>query len=186
MPSLIIDARSLHVIARLALSVSRVVSRASNNHQSTTPTLNIRDNFDQAPHRVTGRCCPGSVMQNPDETPDHSKPSANMLSVAQTPIFNRDNHYRPAVSSPLSSSPVRPGASSPLSPLDRNKLQQRQTQSSPIQPPKFKFATRPTKPNPVVRKREETQEKRRRDFLENVRSKRDEQRWNKRDIEGQV
>lgn len=107
-----------------------------------------------------------------------------MLSFAQTPIFNWDNHYRPAVPSPLSSSPVR--ASSPLSPLDRNKLSQRQTQSSPIQPPKFKFATRPTKPNPVVRKREETLDKRRKNFLDNVKSKREEQRWNRRDIEGQV
>lgn len=118
------------------------------------------------------------------QTPEANKSSANMLSFAPNPIFNWENHHRPAVPSPLSSSPVR--ASSPLSPLDRNKLLQRQTQSSPIQSPKFKFATRPTKPNPVVKKREETQEKRRKNFLENVRSKRDEQRWNRRDIEGQV
>ncbi|KAJ3514103.1 hypothetical protein NM208_g15095 [Fusarium decemcellulare] len=106
-----------------------------------------------------------------------------MLSFAPTPIFSSSWDHRPAVSSPLSSSPVR--ASSPLSPIDRNALPQRQIQSSPIQPPKFKFASRPTRPNPVLRKREDIQEGRRRLFLQNVRQKSEDKAWQRRDIEGQ-
>ncbi|KAF4977862.1 hypothetical protein FZEAL_5706 [Fusarium zealandicum] len=106
-----------------------------------------------------------------------------MLSFASTPIFSGPWDNRPAVSSPLSSSPVR--ASSPLSPIDRNALPQRQVQSSPIKPPKFKFASRPTRPNPVVRKREDVQEGRRKLFLQNVRQKSEDKAWQRRDIEGQ-
>ncbi|KAH7148780.1 hypothetical protein EDB81DRAFT_883184 [Dactylonectria macrodidyma] len=105
-----------------------------------------------------------------------------MMSFAPAPIFSWD--HRPAVPSPLSSSPIR--ASSPLSPIDRNTLPQRQIQSSPIQPPKFKFASRPTRPNPVIRKREDVQEGRRKLFLQNVRQKSEEKSWQRRDIEGQL
>lgn len=113
---------------------------------------------------------------NNKHTPD------KMMSFAPAPIFSWD--HRPAVPSPLSSSPVR--ASSPLSPIDRNTLPQRQIQSSPIQQPKFKYSSRQTRPNPVVRKREEVQESRRKLFLQNVRQKSDEKSWQRRDIEGQV
>ncbi|KAF7535264.1 hypothetical protein G7Z17_g13228 [Cylindrodendrum hubeiense] len=105
-----------------------------------------------------------------------------MMSFAPAPTFSWD--HRPAVPSPLSSSPIR--ASSPLSPIDKNTLPQRQIQSSPIQPTKFKFASRPTRPNPVVRKREEVQESRRKLFLQNVRQKSDDKSWQRRDIEGQL
>ncbi|KAF4971427.1 hypothetical protein FSARC_1736 [Fusarium sarcochroum] len=106
-----------------------------------------------------------------------------MLSFAPTPIFSGSWDHRPAVSSPLSSSPVR--ASSPLSPIDRNARPQRHIQSSPIQPSKFKYASRATRPNPVVRKREEVQEGRRKLFLQNVRQSREDKVWQRRDIEGQ-
>ncbi|PNY26376.1 Uncharacterized protein TCAP_03690 [Tolypocladium capitatum] len=106
-----------------------------------------------------------------------------MLSFASTPIFSGAWDHRPAVSSPLSSSPIR--ASSPLSPIDKNALPQRQVQSSPIQSAKLKFASRPTRPNPVVRRREDAHESRRRDFLQSVRQKSDDKAWQRRDIEGQ-
>ncbi|POR32617.1 Uncharacterized protein TPAR_07197 [Tolypocladium paradoxum] len=106
-----------------------------------------------------------------------------MLSFAPRPVFSRACDHRPAVPSPLSSSPIR--ASSPLSPIDKNALPQRQVQSSPIQPPKFKFASRPTRPNPVVRRREDAHESRRRNFLQGVRQKSDDKAWQRRDIEGQ-
>lgn len=125
---------------------------------------------------ISARYMPESNNKQPQTT--------NMLSFAQTPIFTGSWDHRPSVSSPLSSSPIR--ASSPLSPVDSNSLPQRQVQSSPIQPPKFKFASRPSKPNPVVRKREDAQESRRRSFLQNVRQKSDEKAWQRRDIEGQV
>ncbi|KAH8170669.1 hypothetical protein LIA77_09450 [Sarocladium implicatum] len=109
-----------------------------------------------------------------------------MLSFAPAPIFGASMpawDSRPAISSPLSSSPVR--ATSPLSPLDKNALFQRQTQSSPIQPPKFsKFASRQTRPNPLVRKREDAQEARRTNFLQSVRRKAEDKAWQRRDIEG--
>lgn len=112
-----------------------------------------------------------------------------MLSFAPAPIFGAASSTvpwdtRPAVSSPLSSSPIR--ATSPLSPLDRNALFQRQTQSSPLQPPKFKFASRPSRPNPLVRKREDAQEARRTNFLQSVRRKAEDKAWQRRDIEGHV
>jgi hypothetical protein len=114
----------------------------------------------------------------------HNKTAENMLSFAPTPIFSGNWDHRPVVPSPLSSSPVR--ASSPLSPIDRNAYSQRQVQSSPIKPPKFKFASRPTRPNPLNRKREEVQDSRRKQFLQNVKQSREEKAWQRRDIEGQV
>ncbi|GJN86478.1 hypothetical protein VFPFJ_09369 [Purpureocillium lilacinum] len=114
----------------------------------------------------------------------NDKAAGNMLSFAPTPIFSGAwDHHRPSIPSPLSSSPIR--ASSPLSPIHENTLSQRQTQSSPIQPPKFKYAARPTRPNPVVRRREVAQESRRRTFLQSVRQKSDDRAWQRRDIEGQ-
>lgn len=114
----------------------------------------------------------------------NSHTAENMLSFAPTPIFSNVWDHRPNVPSPLSSSPVR--ASSPLSPIDTNVYSQRQVQSSPIKQPKFKYASRPTRPNPVVRKREDAQESRRKLFLQNVRQNREDKAWQRRDIEGQV
>ncbi|KAI1013319.1 hypothetical protein LB503_001965 [Fusarium chuoi] len=106
-----------------------------------------------------------------------------MMSFSPAPIFSGSWDHRPAVSSPLSSSHVR--ASSPLSPIDRNVCPQRQIQSSPIKPPKFKFSSRPTRPNPVNKKRDELHEGRRKVFLQNVRQSREDKAWQRRDIEGQ-
>ncbi|PNP79626.1 hypothetical protein FNYG_06972 [Fusarium nygamai] len=106
-----------------------------------------------------------------------------MMSFSPAPIFSGSWDHRPAVSSPLSSSPVR--ASSPLSPIDRNVCPQRQIQSSPIKPPKFKFSSRPNRPNPVNKKRDELHEGRRKVFLQNVRQSREDKAWQRRDIEGQ-
>ncbi|GKT45037.1 uncharacterized protein ColSpa_05218 [Colletotrichum spaethianum] len=106
-----------------------------------------------------------------------------MFSVAgPVPFFSERTSwdFRPAVPSPLSSSPVR--AASPLSPIDDNTV--RHTQSSPIPQPKFKYASRPARPNPVVRKREEAQESRRKLFLQNVRQRADDRSYQRRDMEG--
>ncbi|CRK38433.1 hypothetical protein BN1708_007756 [Verticillium longisporum] len=119
-----------------------------------------------------------------------------MFSLAQTPIFSTafdatsnmpwTHSHRPSISSPLSSSPIR--ATSPASPTRRTTLDfsNRQTQSSPIQAssPKFKYASRQTKPNPAVRRREEAQESRRKLFLQNVRQRADERNYERRDMEG--
>jgi hypothetical protein len=120
------------------------------------------------------------------DAPNKSPPPDTMLSFAPQPIFtgNWDHNHRPSVSSPLSSSPLR--ASSPNSNQDDNMFSQRQTQSSPIQQPKFKFASRQTRPNPVMRRREEAQEQRRKNFLRNVREKAEEKAFQRRDIEGHV
>ncbi|KAL7799072.1 hypothetical protein V8C37DRAFT_398906 [Trichoderma ceciliae] len=105
-----------------------------------------------------------------------------MLSFTPKPVHSWDN--RPAVSSPLSSSPVR--ASSPLSLAEEEtRLHRRQIQSSPIRPINFKYQSRPARPNPVIKKREEAQEQRRRSFLQNVRQKAEAKSWQRRDIEGQ-
>ncbi|KAL6700656.1 hypothetical protein J3F84DRAFT_358893 [Trichoderma pleuroticola] len=106
---------------------------------------------------------------------------SNMLSFTPKPVHSWDN--RPAVSSPLSSSPVR--ASSPLSVDEQPPCNPRQVQSSPIRPINFKYQARPARPNPVIRRREEAQEQRRRNFLQNVRQKAEDKSWQRRDIEGQ-
>lgn len=117
-------------------------------------------------------------MQNPT---DQVAPN-RMLSFTPKPVPSWDN--RPAVSSPLSSSPVR--ASSPRSPADEEtRWQPRQVQSSPIRPNNFKYQSRPARPNPVMKRREELQEQRRKSFLQNVRQKAEERSWQRRDIEGQ-
>ncbi|KAK2038300.1 hypothetical protein LZ31DRAFT_559709 [Colletotrichum somersetense] len=106
-----------------------------------------------------------------------------MFSVAgPVPIFSERTSwdFRPAVPSPLSSSPARPA--SPLSPIDDNTV--RHTQSSPIPQPKFKYASRPARPNPIVRKREEAQENRRKLFLQNVRQRANDRSYERRDMEG--
>ncbi|KAK4147994.1 uncharacterized protein C8A04DRAFT_23785 [Dichotomopilus funicola] len=93
----------------------------------------------------------------------------------------------------------------PLSPCKSNFLNAlpRQTQSSPImdshqqsgfyssengslQPPKsapnnkFRFASRNPRPNPMLKRREEAQEGRRRLFFQNVRQRQDDKRWDMR------
>jgi hypothetical protein len=113
--------------------------------------------------------------------------------------------YRPSVSSPLSSSPIRASSYSPPAPTSpptqatfsffpqqsRHEQQQNQhqiprdTQSSPIAQPSptrklFKFATRTPRPNPVVQKREEARESRRKLFLKNVRERTDDKAWERR------
>ncbi|KAL6878751.1 hypothetical protein J3F83DRAFT_254922 [Trichoderma novae-zelandiae] len=119
-------------------------------------------------------------MQNSSEK---AAPNTNkMLSFTPKPVHTWDN--RPAVSSPLSSSPVR--ASSPLAAADEQaQSHARQIQSSPIRPANFKFQARPARPNPVIKRREEVQEQRRRNFLQSVRQKAEDKSWQRRDIEGQ-
>lgn len=98
--------------------------------------------------------------------------------------------YKPTKSSPLSSSPVRAPTSPPLTPCDSNA--RRATQSSPIlaasTTPSFtsKFASRPSRPNPVTQKREAAQESRRQLFLKNVRQRAEDKRWEKRGGEQEV
>ncbi|KAL2758206.1 hypothetical protein ACRALDRAFT_1068608 [Sodiomyces alcalophilus JCM 7366] len=101
------------------------------------------------------------------------------------------NHYRPSAPSPLSSSPIRPTA--PLSPSSENDLNYipRQTQSSPISSSEpaskyFRYATRPTKPNPRQQRREEAQDTRRKLFLQNVRQRADDKTYQRRDVEGKL
>lgn len=124
----------------------------------------------------------------PQDTKDQTAPKT-MLSFAPAPapIFTANwDHHRPAVSSPLSSSPLR--ASSPPGTQDGGAgiFSMRQTQSSPIPAPRFKYASRPTRPNPVLRRREDAQEQRRSNFLRSVRDKAEDKAWQRRDIEGQV
>ncbi|KAB5577511.1 hypothetical protein GE09DRAFT_521152 [Coniochaeta sp. 2T2.1] len=129
-------------------------------------------------------------------------PSAS-TTIATTPLpqkqKQKQTRYRPSVSSPLSSSPIRASSySPPASPLTffpsesnfggffPNQHQQpRDTQSSPIAQPTpsrklFKFATSTPRPNPVVKKREEMRESRRRLFLKNVRERGDDRAWERR------
>ncbi|KAI1140213.1 hypothetical protein F5Y05DRAFT_411275 [Hypoxylon sp. FL0543] len=100
------------------------------------------------------------------------------------PAFNLDfsSPHRPAHSSPLSSSPIRPSSSPPLLPRDPNALPRLDTQSSPIKAPptKFRFASRNTKQNPLRQSRENAQESRRNLFLRNVRKRADDKNWDRR------
>lgn len=110
---------------------------------------------------------------------------------AHTPsTFSSPSAHRPAISSPLSSSPIRATTPPPpLSACDANA--RREIQSSPIpaswssssgpSKPVSRFAARPTRPNPVVsQKREAAQESRRKLFLKNVRQRADDNRWERR------
>lgn len=107
--------------------------------------------------------------------------------------------YRPNVSSPLSSSPLRALSTTPppLSSRDVNARLPRETQSSPIQASRSstsavsvascKFAARgPVRPNPAAQKREATQESRRKMFLKNVRQRQEDRRWEMRGGEQEV
>ena len=140
-----------------------------------------------------------------------------MFVVMAPPIFGFGHDaslYRPAVPSPLSSSPVRTSSTSPQkphhlpqtmsSPLSSRELNtcpfpQRDIQSSPISssqqgglfqdkpnPTKFKYAGRETRPNPVAKKREDKQETRRRLFLQTVRQRADDKKWERRGGENEV
>lgn len=121
---------------------------------------------------------------------------ANPLpSSSATPL--QQSKYRPSVSSPLSSSPIRASSYSPpvspphhdagvySSPQQKARQPPRDTQSSPIAQPSptrklFKFATRTPRPNPVIQKREEARESRRKLFLKNVRERADDKAWERR------
>lgn len=110
------------------------------------------------------------------------------------PTLSSPSAHRPAISSPLSSSPIRATTPPPLSACDANA--RREIQSSPIHAswsssgpskPVSKFAARPTRPNPVVnQKREAAQESRRKLFLKNVRQRAEDSRWEKRGGEQEV
>lgn len=109
-----------------------------------------------------------------------------MFSVLPPQIFSDSGaalYHRPAVSSPLSSSPIRP-SSPPLSPRGPNTLPRRETQSSPLQPKegssRFRYAARPARPNPIVQRREDAQDSRRKLFLKNVRQRAEDCRWERR------
>ncbi|KAI3325861.1 hypothetical protein HD806DRAFT_488459 [Xylariaceae sp. AK1471] len=108
-----------------------------------------------------------------------------MFATMPTPIFNFEfsSPHRPALPSPLASSPLRPSQTSPpLSPRNLNTLPRRDTQSSPIQgpPSKLKYAPRNIKPNPLRLSREKAQESRRTLFLRNVRQRADDRKWEQR------
>ncbi|KAL8392921.1 hypothetical protein RB595_002930 [Gaeumannomyces hyphopodioides] len=112
-----------------------------------------------------------------------------MFSIMPLPIFkdySPAHHHPTAVPSPLSSSPIR--ASSPPQPLSpRDSNERRQIQSSPIKPSSmFKFASRPARPNPVVRGREGFQQARRNLFLKKVQQRSDDQRWERRGVENKL
>ncbi|KAI3400126.1 hypothetical protein diail_4357 [Diaporthe ilicicola] len=101
------------------------------------------------------------------------------------PALFTPSAHRPAISSPLSSSPIRATTPPPLS--DRDANARRQVQSSPIPAPSSgpkptsRFAARPTRPNPVVsQKREAAQESRRKLFLKKVRQRADDSMWERR------
>ncbi|KAK7970291.1 hypothetical protein PG988_009364 [Apiospora saccharicola] len=102
-----------------------------------------------------------------------------------TVSFDFTSPYKPNVSSPLSSSPIRASSSqssppAPLSPRDANRCNF-QFGSSPIPAPKlFKYASRPAKPNPLRQTRENAQESRRNLFLKNVRQRQDDRQWERR------
>lgn len=119
-----------------------------------------------------------------EKLPAHTTVAERMLSFAPAPIFTANwDHHRPAVSSPLSSSPLRAPAT------EDDAFSLRQTQSSPIQAPKFKYAARAAaaaRANPVLRRREDAQQQRRATFLRSVRDKAEDKAWQRRDIEGQV
>ncbi|KAK4033972.1 hypothetical protein C8A01DRAFT_19172 [Parachaetomium inaequale] len=98
--------------------------------------------------------------------------------------------------------------SQPLSPCNPNSLNTlalpRHTQSSPIlgpastqspfnentttqnNNPKFRFAARNPRPNPVLKRREDAQEGRRRLFFHNVRQRQEDRRWEMRGGEDEV
>jgi len=103
-----------------------------------------------------------------------------MFSTMPLPVF-RDvpTLFRPAAPSPLSSSPLR-ATSPPLAQRDPNTIPRREVKSSPVRASKFKFASRPTRPVPIVQKREAAQEARRSLFLRNVRQRADDKAWERR------
>ncbi|KAJ2980832.1 hypothetical protein NUW58_g6841 [Xylaria curta] len=109
-----------------------------------------------------------------------------MLVTMHTPIFNLEfsSPHQPAVPSPLSSSPLRPSqTATPLSPRNPNTLPRRDTWSSPIQVPPyrfFKYASHNAKPNPLRLSREKVHEGRRTLFLKNVRQRADDKKWEQR------
>lgn len=108
-----------------------------------------------------------------------------LATMPPTVSFDFTSPYKPNVSSPLSSSPIRASSSqssppAPLSPRDSNRCNFR-FGSSPIPAPKlFKYASRPAKPNPLRQSRENAQESRRSLFLKNVRQRQDDRQWERR------
>ncbi|KAL2269123.1 hypothetical protein VTJ83DRAFT_3969 [Remersonia thermophila] len=107
----------------------------------------------------------------------------------------------------------QPNPNQPLTPWGPNTSNARpqHTQSSPIFPsrtgltspttpatdqnaagfgygtnPKFRFASRSSRPNPVLRRREDAQESRRRLFLQNVRQRQEDRRWEMRGGEDEL
>lgn len=130
------------------------------------------------------------------------------------PTFSSPLSSSPARASSVSPPPhhrQQQTTSQPLSPCNQNHLNtlpwHRETQSSPIPTPsifgssisgstttensngsnsKFRFASRNPRPNPVLKRREDAQEGRRRLFFQNVRQRQDDKRWEMRGGEDEV
>ncbi|KAL2157681.1 hypothetical protein VTH06DRAFT_5164 [Thermothelomyces fergusii] len=127
------------------------------------------------------------------------------------PVFSSPLSSSPVRASPLSPPPPRPQSrQQPLSPCRPALLNTfpRQIQSSPIMgggrqssPPsfffsgsendqpsqnKFRFASRNPRPNPVLKRRDEVQEGRRRLFFQNVRKRQEDKRWEMRGGEDEL
>lgn len=128
-------------------------------------------------------------------------PPSRMFSIMPLPVYkdyspthHHHRHHATAEPSPLSSSPIRASSPpQPLSPRDHNERRgdRRQIQSSPIKPSSSsasasRFASRPSRPNPVVRGREGFQEARRNLFLKKVQQRSDDRRWERRGVENKV
>jgi hypothetical protein len=92
--------------------------------------------------------------------------------------FNTMSHPQHTQSSPIF--PSRTGLVSPTS-TDQNGAG-----FSSSTNPKFRFATRNARPNPVLRRREDAQETRRRLFFQNVRQRQEDKRWEMRGGEDEV
>ncbi|KAK3903836.1 hypothetical protein C8A05DRAFT_32414 [Staphylotrichum tortipilum] len=109
--------------------------------------------------------------------------------------------YQQSVSQPLSPCNVNHLNSSPWQ--QQHQHQQRSTQSSPILAPpafgienvttnsgsnntKFRFASRNPRPNPLLKRREDAQEGRRRLFFQNVRQRQEDRRWEMRGGEDEL
>jgi len=135
---------------------------------------------------------------------EHHTKNLTMFTVLPTPAFSfgldafsspppPPSIYRPVVPSPLSSLPIRASSVSPppRTASDFSTFNLRDTQSSPLtarhqQDSRFKYATRNAKPNPVVKRREDAQEGRRKLFLQNVRQRAEDQKWEKRGGDNEV
>ncbi|KAK4138874.1 hypothetical protein BT67DRAFT_438180 [Trichocladium antarcticum] len=147
-------------------------------HQSSRHRPNISSPLSSSPIRATNPSPPPCAHSTP--FPSLQRHHSRQRDTQSSPITRQPSIFSPS-HSPSHSHSHNHSHSGGNNSISNSANSANSTSSS-----KSRFATRNTRPNPVLRRREDLQESRRRLFLQNVRLRGEEKRWEMRGGEDEL